>query len=60
MPKPYRSIAVIDRDWERLKALSIKDRKPVTRVISELLDFYEAHHGNGEKARPKRDVEREE
>jgi len=50
MSRRYRTISVLDQDWERLKLHAISKRKPVSIFVGELLDFYEAHHGNGEKA----------
>lgn len=56
----HRSVAVRDPDWERLKILSVKARKPVTIIIKELLDFYESHRENGRGTGEGEDGGREE
>jgi len=36
----YKAVLVREEDHEHLRQLSIKERKPITRIMGEMIKFY--------------------
>ena len=41
--RTYKTVPIWRKTWEKLKELSIKEEKPLTVLVDELVDFYIKH-----------------